>query len=36
LGVILGPLILAYLFIIIEAYRDKKLPAAVIQPAQKE
>jgi predicted PurR-regulated permease PerM len=31
LGIILGPLILAYLFIIIEAYRNKKLPGAVIQ-----
>jgi predicted PurR-regulated permease PerM len=37
LGIILGPLILAYLFIIIEAYRNKKLPDAVIQsPAEKE
>jgi predicted PurR-regulated permease PerM len=31
LGIILGPLILAYLFIVIEAYRNKKLPEAVIQ-----
>jgi predicted PurR-regulated permease PerM len=26
MGIVLGPLILAYLFIIIEAYRNKKLP----------
>jgi predicted PurR-regulated permease PerM len=36
LGIILGPLILAYLFIVIEAYRNKKLPGAVIQPPEKE
>jgi predicted PurR-regulated permease PerM len=36
LGVILGPLILAYLFIIIEAYRDKKLPEVVICSPEKE
>jgi predicted PurR-regulated permease PerM len=36
LGVILGPLILAYLFIIIEAYRDKKLPEVVITTPEKE
>ena len=36
LGIILGPLILAYLFIIIEAYRNKKLPDAVIIPPEKE
>lgn len=31
LGLILGPLILAYLFIVIEAYRNKKLPESVIK-----
>jgi predicted PurR-regulated permease PerM len=31
LGIILGPLILAYLFIVVEAYRNKKLPESVIQ-----
>lgn len=36
LGIILGPLILAYLFIVIEAYRNKKLPEAVIQSPEKE
>jgi predicted PurR-regulated permease PerM len=36
LGIILGPLILAYLFIIIEAYRNKKLPEAVIKSPEKE
>lgn len=36
LGIILGPLILAYLFIILEAYRNKKLPEAVIQSPEKE
>ncbi|MCX6749871.1 MAG: AI-2E family transporter [Candidatus Pacearchaeota archaeon] len=36
LGIILGPLILAYLFIVIEAYRDKKLPDAVIKSPEKE
>lgn len=36
LGIILGPLILAYLFIVIEAYRDKKLPDAVIKAPEKE
>jgi predicted PurR-regulated permease PerM len=36
LGIILGPLILAYLFIVIEAYRDKKLPEVVIKPPEKE
>lgn len=35
LGIILGPLILAYLFIVIEAYRNKKLPDAVIIPPGK-
>lgn len=36
LGIILGPLILAYLFIVIEAYRNKKLPDAVIMSPEKE
>ena len=39
LGIILGPLILAYLFIVIEAFRNKKLPDAVIispEKSQKE
>jgi predicted PurR-regulated permease PerM len=36
LGIIIGPLILAYLFIIIEAYRNKKLPEAVIKSPEKE
>lgn len=36
LGIILGPLILAYLFIIIEAFRNKKLPEGVITPPEKE
>jgi predicted PurR-regulated permease PerM len=36
LGIILGPLILAYLFIVIEAYRNKKLPEAVITSPEKE
>jgi predicted PurR-regulated permease PerM len=31
LGVILGPLILAYLLIVLEIYRDKKLPGAFIE-----
>ncbi len=31
LGVILGPLILAYLFIILEIYRDKRIPGVIIQ-----
>lgn len=35
LGVILGPLILAYLFIIIEAYRSKKLPDGIIISPEK-
>jgi predicted PurR-regulated permease PerM len=35
LGIILGPLILAYLFIVIEAYRNKKLPDAVIISPEK-
>jgi predicted PurR-regulated permease PerM len=35
LGIILGPLILAYLFIVIEAYRNKKLPEVVITSPEK-
>ena len=31
LGIILGPLVLAYLFIILEIYRNKKTPGIVIQ-----
>ncbi len=34
IGVILGPLILAYLFIILEIYRDKRVPGIFIQPSQ--
>jgi predicted PurR-regulated permease PerM len=36
LGIILGPLILAFLFIVIEAYRNKKLPDGVIVLPEKE
>lgn len=36
LGIILGPLILAYLLIILEVYRDKKLPGAFIEPPKEE
>ncbi len=32
LGVILGPLIFAYLFIILEIYRDKKVPGVFTKP----
>ncbi|MGY4884202.1 MAG: AI-2E family transporter [Nanobdellota archaeon] len=35
LGIILGPLILAYLFIVIEAFRNKKLPDVVISSPEK-
>lgn len=35
LGIILGPLILAYLFIVIEAFRNKKLPDVVISSSEK-
>ncbi len=35
-GVILGPLILAYLLIILEVYRDKKSPQVFIQKPEKE
>ncbi len=34
LGMILGPLILAYLLIILEIYRDKKTPGVFINPPQ--
>ena len=36
LGLILGPLILAYLLIILEIYRDKKLPGVFIEEPPKE
>lgn len=32
LGAIIGPLILAYLLIILDLYRDKKIPGAIIEP----
>lgn len=34
LGVILGPLIIAYLFIILEIYRDKRVQGVFIEPSQ--
>ena len=34
LGIILGPLVLAYLLIILEIYRDKKTPGIFITPPQ--
>ncbi len=34
LGIILGPLVLAYLLIILEIYRDKKTPGVFINPPQ--
>ena len=34
LGIFLGPLILAYLLIILEIYRDKKTPGVFINPSQ--
>ena len=34
LGIILGPLILAYLLIVLEMYRDKKTPGVFITPPQ--
>ncbi len=36
LGIILGPLILAYLLIVLEIYRDKKLPGVFIEEPLKE
>ncbi len=36
IGVVIGPLILAYLFIILEAYRHKKVPEGIIIPPKKE
>jgi predicted PurR-regulated permease PerM len=36
LGFILGPLILAYLIIIIEIYRSKSMPAVLIQEPDKK
>ncbi len=35
LGVIIGPLILAYLFIVLEIYRDKRTPGVFIQDPKK-
>jgi len=35
-GMVIGPLILAYLLIILEAYRKKELPNSIIQSAKKE
>ncbi len=35
LGIILGPLILAYLFIVLEIYRNKKTPGIIIEPEKK-
>ncbi len=35
LGFILGPLILAYLFIVLEIYRNKKIPGVLIEPSKK-
>jgi len=32
LGTVIGPLILAYLLIILDLYRDKKIPGAIIEP----
>ncbi len=32
LGAIIGPLILSYLLIILDLYRDKKIPGAIIEP----
>ncbi|MDP2672853.1 MAG: AI-2E family transporter [Nanoarchaeota archaeon] len=34
LGILLGPLIIAYLLIVLEIYRDKKTPGVFIEPAQ--
>ncbi len=36
LGFILGPLILAYLIIVLEIYRNKKIPGILIHQSQKE
>jgi predicted PurR-regulated permease PerM len=35
LGIILGPLILAYLLIVLEVYRDKRIPGVLIEPEKK-
>ena len=35
LGFILGPLILAYLLIVLEIYRKKRIPGVFIQPEAK-
>jgi len=34
LGFILGPLIIGYLLILLEVYRNKKIPGLLIQPDQ--
>ncbi len=36
LGIILGPLILAYLLIVLEIFRDKKLPGVFIEPPKEK
>jgi predicted PurR-regulated permease PerM len=36
LGIILGPLILSYLLIVLEVYRDKRVPGILIEPEKKE
>jgi len=36
LGIILGPLILAYLLIVLEVYRDKRIPGVLIEPEKQE
>lgn len=36
LGVIIGPLILSYLLIVLEMYRDKKIPGIFIEPPTKK
>ena len=36
LGIILGPLILAYLLIILEIFRNKKLPGVFIEPPKEK
>jgi len=35
LGVILGPLIIAYLVILLEVYRNKRMPGILLQPTEK-
>jgi len=36
IGVILGPLVLSYLLIVLEVYRDKRIPGALIEPEKKD